>query len=90
MHSQSPYKFGMTTPALYRIIVKGKLDECWADWFDGTNILIEHSLDRNPDTALTCKVRDQAELFGILNRLNSLNLPLLQVSLVRNSKNGQY
>ena len=90
MDHESPIDFGMTSPAIYQIIVIGKLDEHWADWFNGTNVLFEHNLEGKPHTTLTCKVRDQAELLGILNRLNSLNLPLLQVSPVRKSNIGEH
>lgn len=83
MDSESPIELGMTSPAIYQIIVKGKLDEHWTDWFNGTNILLEHCLEGKPHTTLTCRVRDQAELLGILNQLNSLNLPLMQVALIK-------
>jgi len=79
MDSESTIELGMSSPAIYRIIVKGKLDVYWADWFNGTNIRLEDDLEGKPQTTLTCQIRDQAELLGILNQLNSLNLPLLQV-----------
>lgn len=82
MDSESPIELGMTSPATYQIIVRGKLDTYWADWFNGTNILHGHGLEGQPHTRLTCQVRDQAELLGILNQLNSLNLPLIQVILI--------
>ena len=82
MDSESQIEFGMASPATYRIIVKGRLDEHWADWFNGTNVALEHSLGGKPHTTLTCRIRDQAELLGILNQLNSLNLPLLEVILI--------
>jgi len=90
MDSKSPIDLGMTTPGTYQIIVNGKLDPYWADWFNGTTILHEYNLEGSHHTNLTCQVRDQAELLGILNQLNSLNLPLLQVSLVTNSIIGEH
>ena len=72
----------MASPATYQITVRGVLAEHWADWFNGTIIAIERNLQGRPHTMLTCKVRDQAELFGILNRLNDLNLPLLEAVFV--------
>ena len=72
---------GMASQATYQVTVKGKLADNWAEWFNGIAISLEHSSEGNPHTILTCQVRDQSELFGILNRLNNLNLPLLQVSL---------
>ena len=84
MDSELPNEIGMASRATYRIAAKGKLDEHWVDWFNGTLINFEHNFAGNPHTILTCQVRDQAELLGILNRLNSLNLPLLQVELITN------
>ena len=74
---------GMDCPSIYQITVNGHLADQWAAWFNGTIISLEHSLEGKTHTVLTCKVRDQAELLGILNRLNSLNLPLLHVNFVR-------
>ena len=74
---------GMASPATYQITAKGKLDQHWTEWFNGSLIRIEHNIEGNPHTIMTCQVKDQAHLFGILNRLNSLNLPLLQVVFIR-------
>ena len=72
----------MTIKAVYNIVVKGKLNEDWAEWFNGSSIRIEQDQQGNPVTILTCRIKDQSELFGILNRLNNLNLPLLEVTSV--------
>lgn len=76
----------MASRATYQITTKGKLGANWADWFNGTTISVERSLAGIPHTILTCQVRDQAELLGILNRLYNLNLPLLQVIVVNSSE----
>lgn len=80
MDSDLPSKLGMASRATYQIMVFGMLDERWVDWFNGTMITIERSLKGKPLTTLTCKIRDQAELHGVLNKLYSLNLPLLSVN----------
>ena len=77
---------GMASPATYQITTKGKLAEGWADWFNGSIIQIEYNMKGNPHTILTCHVKDQSHLLGILNRLNSLNLPLLEVVLTPEKK----
>jgi hypothetical protein len=79
MNSETTENSSMDSPAIYQIIIKGKLTDHWADWFNGTMISNEYNSEGKPHTVLTCKVRDQAELLGILNKLYSLNLPLLQV-----------
>lgn len=81
MQSTSPQDPGMTSPATYQITVRGRLAKDWVDWFNGALIEHEQVLDGYPSSILTCRVRDQAELLGILNRLYSLSMPLVQVIL---------
>ena len=76
---RSPYIRYLKT---YRIRVLGKLDESWSDWFDGMVVKLESETGGAEFTTLTGKVVDQAALFGILNRLRDLNIPLLSVQLV--------
>ena len=65
----------MRTSIRYSIRVEGHLDPTWIDWFDG--LAITHQL--NGDTVLRGCVRDQAALYGLLNRLGALGLPLVAV-----------
>lgn len=74
---------GMSSQASYKIVVNGRLSDHWAEMFNGTAVSLEFGHGMKPCTTLTCRVRDQAELLGILNRLNSLCLPLLQVTLIK-------
>jgi hypothetical protein len=61
---------------IYHIRVKGKLDEKWADWFEGF-VMASRS---NGETLLTGAVVDQAALYGVLGKIHSLGLPLLMVA----------
>jgi hypothetical protein len=70
----------ITPTAIYYIRVKGLLDKKWVDWFDG----LVMSPQENGETLLFCTVTDQAELFGILTKINNLGLTLL--SLERKEK----
>jgi hypothetical protein len=83
MDNKSSEEPGMASQATYQITAKGKLAEHWAEWFNGSILKIEHNSKGNPHTILTCYVKDQAQLLGILNRLNSLNLPLIDVTFLR-------
>ena len=67
----------------YRITIRGLFSENWAEWFNDGQISIKQCGSDDPQTCLICIVRDQAELLGILNRLNSLNLQLLQVMIAK-------
>ncbi len=62
-----------TGSEIYEIIVKGHLDASRSGWFEGMQ------LTNQPDgtTRLTGAVIDQSALFGLLNRIRDLGLPLL-------------
>jgi len=54
------------------IRVKGRINDSWAEWFDGLTISYFE-----PDETLLCGfVSDQAALFGVFARLRDLGLPL--------------
>jgi hypothetical protein len=69
-------------PAIYKIIVQGRLDHSWAEWFGGMTILVQKEEGNQVCTTLTGPVRDQAELHGLLVRIRDLCLPLLQVQFL--------
>jgi hypothetical protein len=58
----------------YRIRVQGQLDQGWATYFAGLELT-----RRNGTTLLVGPVADQAALHGLLQRLGSLGLPILEV-----------
>ena len=62
-------------PGWYEIRLQGRLDERWAEWFDGM------SVETAPGgvTVLRGPIVDQAALHGLLARLRDLNLPLISV-----------
>jgi hypothetical protein len=66
----------------YCIIVKGLLDDKWADWFDGLTI----QPAANDETLLIGPVADQAALHGMLAKIRDLGLTLLMVQLCEESK----
>jgi hypothetical protein len=65
----------LTSPARYRIRVQGHLGPQWADWFAGFTL----SWQEPGQTVLVGQVVDQAALYGLLNALRDLGLPLLEV-----------
>ena len=68
----------MKTSNGYQIRVKGHLEEEWMDWFDGMSI----TQLENSETLLAGPLADQSALFGLLMKINSLNLTLLSVQTV--------
>ena len=65
--------------ATYQIKVQGRLDERWAQWFDGMAIAFEPAEDGVTVTVLTGSVIDQAALYGLIGRMRDLGLPLISV-----------
>jgi len=65
--------------ATYQIKVQGRLDERWAQWFDGMSIAFEPAEDGVTVTVLTGSVIDQAALYGLIGRMRDLGLPLISV-----------
>lgn len=64
----------MNLNALYEIRVRGQLDPGWAEWFEGMEVAHAEN-----ETVLRGRVRDQAALYGMLNKLRNLGLELLEV-----------
>jgi hypothetical protein len=65
----------MDKPRVYEIHIDKHLSDQWSEWFEGLTI-------RNtPDgTAVILGMFiDQAELFGLLNKIHSLNIGILSV-----------
>jgi hypothetical protein len=61
----------------YRVTVRGNLTERLASAFDGVRIEAGAGT-----TALIGTMRDQAELYGLLNRLRDFGLDLVRVEQV--------
>jgi hypothetical protein len=72
----------LETPATYRIRAQGSLDESWSDRLAGMAITAESEADGLPVTTLVGRLRDQAELSGVLNTLYELHLPILNVEML--------
>jgi haloalkane dehalogenase len=72
----------MNTAYIYEFHVEGYLSDRWADWFEGL------AIDNHPngETILKGWVVDQAALFGVLNKIQSLNLTLISVNRASTAK----
>ena len=70
------------TPATYHIEVEGHLAESWSDRLAGMRITARKRIDQTTVTTLIGRLRDQAELSGVLNSLYDLHLSILKVEVV--------
>ena len=77
--SKSRKNFPFDRPGKYRISVQGLLDESWSERLGGMRITASSRKDQGKVTELVGKVRDQAELAGVLNSLYELHMTLLSV-----------
>jgi hypothetical protein len=66
-----------TQPARYRVVVRGSLGHEFAGSFENLE------LDSHPgQTSLTGSFADQAQLYGLLDRLQDLGIPIVSVNPV--------
>jgi hypothetical protein len=63
------------SPGQYEIRLKGHLDSRWAAWFDGLSLT--HKSDGT--TIIHGPVVDQAALYGLLQKVRDVGLPLISV-----------
>ena len=62
----------------YEIRLKGHLDARWAAWFDGMSL----TNASNGTTVISGPVLDQAALYGLLQKVRDIGLPLVSVTQV--------
>jgi hypothetical protein len=69
--------------AVYRIVVQGVLPESSADRLAGLRLRVGPATHGGTATTLTGRLRDQAQLAGLLNALYEMRAPILCVELLR-------
>ena len=70
----------MTNPGdqIIEVRVRGRLDDSWADWFEG--FVITRECDGT--TTLAGEGIDQSALYGVLKKVRDLGMPLISVNQV--------
>lgn len=66
-------------PGTYRIVVQGALSEEWSARLAGLAIAITNPGEAAPRSSLVGRIRDQAELRGVLESLYELHMPIIAV-----------
>ena len=69
-------------PATYHIEVDGEVGKSWSEHLCTMRITTRTRKDNSIVTILVGRVRDQAELSGLLNSLYDYHLPILSVDLL--------
>ena len=70
------------SPGLYRIRVRGHIDDNDTDYLGGMVITRAFTAEQEPMTILIGQLQDQAALSGVLNELYEMHMPLLTVESV--------
>ena len=71
-------------PGRYRIVLRGRLSKRFETAFEGM------TLEPGPNqTVLTGEVRDQAQLYGLLDRLRDFGIELVAVEPARTADTGR-
>ena len=83
---QKSFKFDR--PGNYCIRVNGTLSESWGERLGGMTIKASRQGNQEQITTITGRVRDQAELAGVLETLYELHLPLLSVENLPDNDDG--
>jgi hypothetical protein len=61
---------------IYKIKIKGRLENHWADWFEG----LVFTYEDDGTTMIEGSLPDQAALHSVLLKIRDLNLQLISVS----------
>ncbi len=72
-------KLTMSETAVFRVSIQGLLDDNWSNYFGLRSVSTETDETGVGVTTFVTEAVDQAALVGLINRLNSLGLPLLAV-----------
>ena len=64
-----------TSRQRYEIVVRGRLSQRYLSAFDGVTLEPRHG-----ETTLRADIVDQAQLYGLLNRLRDLGIELVSVN----------
>ena len=69
--------------AVYQIVVQGSLTEQLAECLGGLRLQVSPGVHGGAATTLTGRLRDQAQLIGVLNALYEMRVPILSLELLK-------
>jgi hypothetical protein len=68
--------------AVYQIVVQGSLTEQLAECLGGLRLQVSPGVHGGAATTLPGRLRDQAQLIGVLNTLYEMRVPILSLELL--------
>jgi hypothetical protein len=75
------FDFPIPHPTDYQLRIRGRLTQATLAWFEDMDVTVDETTSP-PQTVISGPVRDQAALYGYVNRIRDLGLVLLSVNLV--------
>jgi hypothetical protein len=81
-HRKTESNVTMHKPAIYRILIRGRLDTRMSDQLAGMQITETSGENGKTETILVGRLVDQSALSGVLNSLYELHLPVLSAECV--------
>ena len=73
--------FNFKNPAIYRIVVQGKLEDSWSDRL-GLQITVQKKTGGKPISILVGNIIDQAALSSVLNSLYDMHMTVISVNML--------
>lgn len=77
----------VTPKSRYVFRIRGRLDQEMASWFDDMTLTVNEATAPT-QTLIQGVIRDQAALYGCLNRIRDLGLVLLSVNVVNEKEDS--
>ncbi len=77
--AQAARTFNMYEPTTYRICIQGELDQSWFDYFGARSVVVDTDKVGSILSTIISEPMDQGALVGLINRLNTLGIPLISV-----------
>ena len=68
--------------AIYKILVRGKIDDSWSDSLSGMQIIVKKSRRDVITSTLVGEIADQTALTSILNNLYEMHLTVIKVTML--------
>ena len=80
-------ELSFSKPAIYKIMIKGELNEVWSERLGGMQINVLRSGAKEPVSVLVGQVNDQAALSGMLNTLYESHCTIISVNMLEDIGN---
>jgi hypothetical protein len=82
IYDKTKENFSFKKAAVYRILVKGKIDKSWSDRLSYMQINIEQQPRGKTFTSLIGKINDQTGLSSVLLTLYEMNVTVISVKML--------